>query len=58
MLIHLTLAGHFYAGGDSPPTTCNVYEIYTPLMTYIFLPVTTQLLRPWLQKPRKFRPGR
>ncbi len=27
--------------------------ILTPLMTYIFLPVTTQLLRPWLQKPRR-----
>ncbi|MBV1778115.1 antibiotic biosynthesis monooxygenase [Paeniglutamicibacter sp. ABSL32-1] len=26
--------------------------ILTPLMTYIFLPVTTRLLRPWLQKPR------
>jgi antibiotic biosynthesis monooxygenase (ABM) superfamily enzyme len=27
--------------------------ILTPLMTYIFLPVTTQLLRPWLHKPRR-----
>lgn len=27
--------------------------ILTPLMTYIFLPVTTQLLRPWLNKPRR-----
>ncbi|GHU46457.1 Uncharacterized protein conserved in bacteria [Mycobacteroides abscessus subsp. abscessus] len=26
--------------------------ILTPLMTYIFLPVSTRLLRPWLQKPR------
>lgn len=27
--------------------------ILTPLMTYIFLPATTRLLRPWLQKPRR-----
>ncbi|QXQ09681.1 antibiotic biosynthesis monooxygenase [Paeniglutamicibacter sp. Y32M11] len=30
-------------------TTC----ILTPLMTYIFLPVTTRLLRPWLSRPRR-----
>ncbi|MDN5593437.1 MAG: antibiotic biosynthesis monooxygenase [Brevibacterium aurantiacum] len=27
--------------------------ILTPLMTYVFLPVSTRLLRPWLQKPRR-----
>ncbi|GAA1498041.1 antibiotic biosynthesis monooxygenase [Paeniglutamicibacter kerguelensis] len=27
--------------------------ILTPLMTYIFLPATTRLLRPWLHKPRR-----
>ncbi|MGO3024703.1 MAG: antibiotic biosynthesis monooxygenase [Brevibacterium sp.] len=27
--------------------------ILTPLMTYIFLPMSTRLLRPWLQKPRR-----
>lgn len=27
--------------------------ILTPLMTYIFLPVSTRLLRPWLQRPRR-----
>jgi antibiotic biosynthesis monooxygenase (ABM) superfamily enzyme len=30
--------------------------ILTPLMTYIFLPITTRLLQPWLQaKPRQRR---
>jgi len=27
--------------------------LLTPLMTYIFLPATTRLLKPWLQTPRK-----
>ncbi|MFJ5957331.1 antibiotic biosynthesis monooxygenase [Paenarthrobacter sp. NPDC092416] len=32
--------------------------ILTPLMTYIFLPITTRLLQPWLQaKPRGKRHG-
>lgn len=27
--------------------------ILTPIMTYLFLPLSTRLLRPWLHKPRK-----
>lgn len=29
--------------------------LLTPLMTYLFLPLSTRLLRPWLQAPRKAR---
>ena len=32
--------------------------VLTPLMTYFFLPLSTRLLRPWLQAPRKARPRR
>lgn len=41
---------------DSWPTVLAVLLnicILTPLMTYIFLPMSTRLLRPWLQKPRR-----
>lgn len=27
--------------------------ILTPIMTYLFLPLSTRLLRPWLNKPRR-----
>jgi antibiotic biosynthesis monooxygenase (ABM) superfamily enzyme len=38
-----------------PPVLAVLLNIclLTPLMTYIFLPVSTRLLRPWLQKPRR-----
>ncbi|MGA7204883.1 MAG: antibiotic biosynthesis monooxygenase [Specibacter sp.] len=31
--------------------------LLTPIMTYLFLPLSTRLLRPWLQAPRKPRKG-
>lgn len=27
--------------------------LLTPIMTYLFLPLSTRMLRPWLQKPRR-----
>lgn len=31
--------------------------LLTPIMTYLFLPLSTRLLRPWLQAPRKRAKG-
>ena len=32
--------------------------ILTPVMTYLFLPLSTRLLRPWLQAPRRAKAAR
>lgn len=54
LLSHLLLAPLLHDWPQILAVLLNIC-ILTPLMTYIFLPLTTRLLRPWLHKPRSNR---
>ncbi len=45
--------------GQWPPALAVLLNVclLTPIMTYLFLPLSTRLLRPWLQAPRKRAKG-